>query len=113
MDKIVKNVIDKFAERSARGVAKYGTTLADNNTDDFLTHLQEELMDAVLYIEKLKQPIKKNKMEQINEKILMHFILALLMYGFFAYTFNTGWAVFFAIIALINIGYIIYYINKL
>jgi hypothetical protein len=56
MDKIVKNVIDKFKERSARGVAKYGTTLADNNTDDFLTHLQEELMDAVLYIEKLKQP---------------------------------------------------------
>jgi hypothetical protein len=54
MDKIVQNVIDKFTERSARGVAKYGTTLADNNTDDFLTHLQEELMDAVLYIEKLK-----------------------------------------------------------
>ncbi len=57
MDKIVKKVIDKFTERSARGVAKYGTTLADNNTDDFLTHLQEELMDAVLYIEKLKEPI--------------------------------------------------------
>lgn len=54
-DKIVQNVIDKFNQRSARGVAKYGTTLADNNTDDFLTHLQEELMDAVLYIEKLKQ----------------------------------------------------------
>jgi hypothetical protein len=53
-DKIVQSVIEKFAQRSAQGVAKYGTTLADNNTDDFLTHLQEELMDAVLYIEKLK-----------------------------------------------------------
>jgi hypothetical protein len=54
-DKIVSLVIDKFAERSRIGIEKYGTTLEDNDTDDFLNHLQEELMDAVLYIEKLKQ----------------------------------------------------------
>jgi hypothetical protein len=68
-DKIVQSVIEKFAQRSAQGVAKYGTTLADNNTDDFLTHLQEELMDAVLYIEKLKQPIKKNE----NVRLFTHY----------------------------------------
>jgi len=53
-DKIVKQVVDKFQQRSEVGIKKYGTTLEENNTDDFLNHLQEELMDAILYIEKLK-----------------------------------------------------------
>lgn len=53
-DKIVQQVIDKFNQRSALGIAKYGTTLEQNNTDDFLLHLQEELMDAILYIQKLR-----------------------------------------------------------
>lgn len=53
-DKIVQSVLDKYVKRSEVGQKKYGTTLEQNNTDDFLTHLQEELMDAVLYIEKLK-----------------------------------------------------------
>jgi len=54
MDQIEKKVTDKFKSRSEVGIKKYGTTLQDNNTDDFLNHLQEELMDAILYIEKLK-----------------------------------------------------------
>ena len=53
-DKIVQDVIDKFQQRSDTGIKKYGTTLEENNTDDFLNHLQEELMDAILYIQKLK-----------------------------------------------------------
>jgi hypothetical protein len=53
-DKIVQEVVDKFQERSEVGIKKYGTTLEENNSDDFLNHLQEELMDAVLYIQKLK-----------------------------------------------------------
>ncbi len=53
-DKIVEEVIQKFEARSKLGIQKYGTTLEQNNTDDFLNHLQEELMDAVLYIQKLK-----------------------------------------------------------
>ena len=52
-DKIVERVVNKFNERSEIGIKKYGTTLEENNTDNFLTHLQEELMDATLYIEKL------------------------------------------------------------
>lgn len=54
-DRIVQIVIEKFQQRSEAGIKKYGTTLEQNNDDDFLTHLQEELMDAILYIEKLKQ----------------------------------------------------------
>jgi len=53
-DKIVQKVIDKFNQRSEVGIKKYGTTLEQNNNDDYFTHLQEELMDAILYIEKLK-----------------------------------------------------------
>jgi hypothetical protein len=53
-DKIVQQVIDKFNQRSQIGIIKYGTTLEENDKDDYLTHLQEELMDAILYIEKLK-----------------------------------------------------------
>lgn len=52
-DKIVEQVINKFNSRSEIGIKKYWTTLEDNNTDDFLKHLQEELFDAILYIQKL------------------------------------------------------------
>lgn len=52
-DKIVQQVINKYAQRSQVGIEKYGTTLEDNNTDNYLLHLQQELMDASLYIEKL------------------------------------------------------------
>ena len=52
-DKIVQDVIDKYATRSSVGIAKYGTTLETNNKDNYLQHLQEELMDATLYIQKL------------------------------------------------------------
>lgn len=53
VDPIVEQVINKFKQRSEVGIAKYNTTLHENNSDDFLKHLQEELMDAVNYIQKL------------------------------------------------------------
>jgi len=52
-DKIVEKVINKYEDRSYIGIAKYGTTLEDNNKDNYLKHLQEELMDATLYLEKI------------------------------------------------------------
>ena len=54
-DDIVQKVVDKFQQRSKVGIEKYGTTLKDNNTDDFHNHLSEELMDALLYLEKIKE----------------------------------------------------------
>lgn len=56
-DKIVESVLSRFKERSEAGIKKYNTTLERNdlNTLQWLTHLQEELMDATLYIERLKQ----------------------------------------------------------
>ena len=58
-DPIVEKVIHKFAERSEVGIKKYNTTLGENSDGllKFLTHLQEELMDATLYVEKIKSII--------------------------------------------------------
>jgi hypothetical protein len=52
-DKIVVEVVNKFQQRSQVGIRKYNTTLEENNTDNFFVHLQEELMDATLYLQKL------------------------------------------------------------
>jgi len=56
-DKIVKRVLKAFKQRSDIGIKKYNTTLerTDLSTLEWLTHLQEEMMDATLYIERLKQ----------------------------------------------------------
>lgn len=54
-DPIVLSVIQKLNNRSLVGISKYNTTLKSNNTDNFLRHLQEELLDAANYIEKLLQ----------------------------------------------------------
>ena len=53
-DPIVERVKKQFDERSKLGQQKYGTTLENNNKDDYLKHLKEELMDAILYITKLQ-----------------------------------------------------------
>ena len=66
-DKIVEQVIEQFSKRSEVGIKKYGTTLENNNDDDFLQHLKEELMDAILYIEKL-QSIKASIIDKIEQK---------------------------------------------
>lgn len=52
-DEIVMEVLLKYAKRSQVGQEKYGTTLQTNNKDNYLQHLQEELMDATLYLQKL------------------------------------------------------------
>lgn len=55
-DPIVEKVKRQYDLRSAVGITKYGTTLEDSPDGfyEFLNHLQQELMDATLYIEKLK-----------------------------------------------------------
>jgi len=59
-DSIVDAVVQKFLQRSSLGQAKYGVTLdrTDLQLKDWIQHTQEELMDAILYLEKLKQTPK-------------------------------------------------------
>ena len=58
-DKVVLSVMAKYAERSATGLKKYGTTLdrEDLTLDQWINHLLEELMDATLYLERIKKDI--------------------------------------------------------
>lgn len=62
-DTIVNNIIQKFISRSNVGIDKYGTTLDRNDltTLDWIQHAQEELMDGILYLEKLKQTMNKKE----------------------------------------------------
>ena len=61
-DSIVNSIIHKFINRSNLGIQKYGTTLDRNDlsTNDWIQHVQEELMDAILYLEKLKKTTSSN-----------------------------------------------------
>jgi hypothetical protein len=56
-DSIVEGVIDQFRTRAEQGKAKYGTTMDRNDLTpmQWIQHLQEELMDAVVYLEKIKR----------------------------------------------------------
>ena len=58
-DNIVESVLDKFKQRSEEGIKKYGVTMdrKDLSGLEWLNHLQKELMDATLYIEKLKKEL--------------------------------------------------------
>jgi hypothetical protein len=64
-DPVVENVVDKFVSRSDVGFAKYGKTLRDDKSDvhTWLNHFQEELMDAVLYVQRLKEEVTTLKEE--------------------------------------------------
>jgi len=55
-DPIVSAVIRKMYQRSQVGIKKYGTTMErdDLSYAEWLTHLQEELMDSIIYLEKIK-----------------------------------------------------------
>ena len=59
-DEYVFNVVCQYAERAQKGFKKYGTTTERTDIDlvGWLQHLQEELMDATVYIERIKHELK-------------------------------------------------------
>ena len=66
-DPVVKNVVDKFVKRSDVGYAKYGSTLDDERRlkmkglQKYLNDIQEELMDAVLYIQAAREELDEKE----------------------------------------------------
>jgi len=71
-DPVVERVVDKFVGRSDVGFEKYGTTLQDERTlkmkglQKYLNDIQEELMDAVLYIQ-----AARDELQDLNEESLI------------------------------------------
>ncbi len=63
-DPVVRNVVNKFVERSNIGYQKYGRTLHDERSEGlkdlagYLNDVQEELMDAVLYIQSAREDVQ-------------------------------------------------------
>ena len=66
-DTIVESVVNKFLQRSKIGIEKYGTTLHENNSDDFINHAMEEAMDFTLYLQKLKSQREDNVQSNVIE----------------------------------------------
>ena len=74
-DPVVKNVVDKFVNRSDVGFAKYEQTLDDERRlkmkglQKYLNDIQEELMDAVLYIQAARDELQDLSEEALIDKI--------------------------------------------
>jgi argininosuccinate lyase len=75
-DPVVERVVEKFVSRSDVGYAKYGTTLHEERTTKlkglfkYLNDVQEELMDAVLYIQAAKEEIHDLTEEALINKFI-------------------------------------------
>jgi hypothetical protein len=76
-DPVVESVVDKFISRSDVGFAKYGKTLRDDKSDLFAwaNHLQEELMDAVLYMQRLKEELTDLQQEAMINRVQVNYEL--------------------------------------
>ena len=80
-DPVVKNVVDKFVERSDVGFEKYGRTLDDERRGKhkdlagYLNDIQEELMDAILYIQTAREELveREAKVRAFAHDVLMDY----------------------------------------
>jgi hypothetical protein len=63
LDSIVQEVVQKFESRARVGWDKYGHDLdrTDLSLDEWLQHAQEEAMDFILYITKIRKIFKENQ----------------------------------------------------
>jgi|TARA_R110000851_G_scaffold2857_2_gene11507 hypothetical protein len=77
-DPVVERVVDKFVSRSDVGFKKYGKTLHDERTKNiknlgqYLNDIQEELMDAVLYIQAAREEIRDLAEDEMYDKAMQH-----------------------------------------
>jgi len=73
-DPVVERVVEKFVDRSNVGYEKYGTTLHEERVTKlkglykYINDVQEELMDAILYIQAAKEEIQDLSEEALIEK---------------------------------------------
>ena len=75
-DPVVRNVVDKFVSRSDVGFEKYGSTLDDERRlkmkglCKYLNDVQEELMDAVLYIQAAREELQDLSEESLIQRCI-------------------------------------------
>ena len=63
LDSVVTSVIDQFTARAQMGKAKYGVDLdrTDLTLLEWIEHAKQEHMDAILYLEKIKQTLESGE----------------------------------------------------
>jgi hypothetical protein len=69
MEEIEESIISEIRKRRDIGRAKYGTNMEriDLSLDQWLQHAKEELLDAAIYIEKIKRELHdKNLHDRAN-----------------------------------------------
>jgi hypothetical protein len=66
LDSVVSSVLNQFTTRSLMGKAKYGTDLdrTDLTLLEWIEHAKQEHMDAILYLEKIKQIVELNECQE-------------------------------------------------
>ena len=75
-DPVVRNVVDKFVSRSDVGFEKYGSTLDDERRlkmkglNKYLNDIQEELMDAILYIQAAREELRDLSEESLIQRYI-------------------------------------------
>ena len=75
-DPVVERVVDKFVSRSDVGYEKYGSTLDDErrlkmkNLQGYLNDIQEELMDAILYIQAAREELRDLSEESLIQRCI-------------------------------------------
>ena len=73
-DPVVRNVVNKFVQRSDQGYTKYGRTLHDERTGGhkdligYLNDIQEELMDAILYLQTAREELQDLSEQALIDK---------------------------------------------
>lgn len=69
LDSIVQEVVQKFETRAKVGWDKYGHDLdrTDLTLDEWLQHAQEEAMDFILYITKIRKIVMENGLANENK----------------------------------------------
>ena len=62
-DPLVQKVLNRMAERSESGMKKFGVSMqdAEQSLEHWITNTQEELSDTILYLEKLKEEVRKKE----------------------------------------------------
>ena len=75
-DPVVRNVVDKFVSRSDVGYEKYGSSLDEQRRlkmkglGQYLNDIQEELMDAVLYIQAAREELQDLTEESLIQRCI-------------------------------------------
>jgi hypothetical protein len=62
MSKILDEVIQDFRNREERGFKKYGVTMdrEDLLSHEWIQHMLEELMDAIIYLKKIQSGTQRH-----------------------------------------------------